>query len=118
MSRPTIKPGSDAELFRLPIQCQKMGLEIGHMPRTHSQYPLNRDDLPMLAGDKTGPTGPADLFCFSENQDGGNGPGQHFHLAVSGRRSNLKLVKKRIHGHHIVYFQRCCACWIEAFDPG
>jgi hypothetical protein len=93
MPCPTVESGSDSILFRLPVQFPKMRLEIGYMPRTHPHYPLDRDYLPMLTGDKPGTASPADLFGFGENQDCGKGTGQHFHLAVSCRRSNFKLVK-------------------------
>jgi len=93
MPCPAIEAGGDAKLFRLPVQGPKMGLEIGYMSWTQPHHPLDRDYLPMPTGDKTGAARPADLFGLGENQDGGQGPGQHLDLAVAGRRSNLELVK-------------------------
>ena len=71
VSRPSVKPGGDSELFCLPVEVTEMRLKIGYLPGVHSEKPLDLDNFPMVAGDIATASGLPDLFNFGKDNHRG-----------------------------------------------
>ncbi len=101
MSFPTVELSSNSVLFRLPVECVEVRLEVGNLPRTHPHHPLDCDDLPVPTCNESAAASASNLFRLRKHHDCGNRPGKDVELAVSGHWLHFELIKKRIHTHHL-----------------
>jgi hypothetical protein len=106
VSRPSVKPGGDSELFCLPIEGAEMRLKIGYLPDAHPETPLDLDNFPMMAGDIATAPCPADLLNFGKDNHRGKGSGQGIDMRVFHRRPHLELVEQGVLYRHSYFFTR------------